>query len=206
MPRKILLVALAAVSALAFAEDAGESIYTRGDPAAGEALYGKTCLSCHGPAGASKIPAQPILAAQHPAYTFSQLQAYKSGERQNAVMLGMSANLTEQDMTDLAVYLGGQEPVLAGAVDETLVEQGRLLYRGGVPETGAPACLGCHGPAGKGIPPDYPRVGGQYAEYLTTTLLDYQSGARVHDVMNTIASRLSEDQIKALSEYISGLH
>jgi len=188
----------------AFAEDL--TIYERGDPEAGMALYGQVCLTCHGPAGASKVPLQPILAAQHPGYTYVQLQNYKSGARANAIMLGMSANLSDQDMADLAVYLHQQPLALAGATDEELVEAGRALYRGGHAESEVPACTGCHGPTGKGIPPLYPLIGGQYAEYLTTTLLAYRSGERVNAVMNEIASRLTEEQIKQLSEYISGLY
>ena len=204
----LLATALIAGSGLAVSAlgQGSETIYTRGDAGAGESLYNSTCLSCHGPAGASRIPQQPILSAQHPAYTHAQLAAYKSGARADPVMLGMSANLSDQDMADLAVYLHQQAPVVAGATDKGLAEQGRRIYRGGVAQTGTPACLGCHGPAGKGIPPTYPRLSGQYAEYVTTTLLAYRNGTRVNEVMQSVVSRLSEDQINALAEYISGLH
>lgn len=200
-----LLFACALLPA-ALADDVTAVLYSAGDPAAGEAKYGQACVACHGPAGVSQVPSQPSLAGQHPEYLLGQMRAYQEGGRLNAVMQGMVAGLTEQEMVDLAVYLHRQAPALAGAADRALAEAGRDIYRGGVAATGAPACLGCHGPAGKGIPPAYPSLGGQHAEYTVTTMLAFRDGTRANPVMNAIAARLTEEQIRALAEYISGLH
>lgn len=199
-----MLCALALPSA-ALADDVTDILYSVGDPAAGEAKYA-ACAACHGPRGVSTMPSQPSLAGQHPEYLFGQLRAYKGGERVNAIMQGMVANLSEDDMVDLAVYLHRQPVAIAGAGDRELAAVGRDLYRGGVAATGAPSCMGCHGPAGRGIPPVYPRLGGQHAEYLVATMLAYRDGSRAHAAMGPIASRLTEEQIRALAEYISGLH
>ncbi len=202
----LLTLLLAGVGYAQLAYGDGANGILDGDPKAGKTKYNQVCATCHGPMGASQVPTQPILAAQHPEYVYEQLEHYKEGVRKNAVMLGMSLGLNKQDMINIALYLQEQPAILAGATDEALVARGREIYRGGVPETGAPACLGCHGPAGIGIPPAYPRLGGQYAEYTTTTLLEFRNGTRANVVMNQIASRLSEEDIKAVSEYISGLH
>lgn len=179
-----------------------------GDAAAGAALYESQCMSCHGPGGGSIVPTQPILAGQYAEYTATQLIAFREGTRKNAIMAALMTNLTDREIADVAAYLAAQTPVIAGAADITLAASAEKLYRGGDIEAGIPACAACHGPAGAGIPPHNPRLSGQYAEYVASSLREYASGARPGgegDAMNDIAARLSEEQINALAAYISGL-
>lgn len=180
-----------------------------GDKAAGAKLSG-TCVACHGADGNSTNPEWPKIAGQHASYTFAQLQAFKSGDRQNALMAGQVANLSEQDMRDLAVYYAGQK-AKPGVADESLVEDGARIYRAGKADRGIPACSGCHGPAGTGNPTAvYPRVSGQHAPYLQAQLESYRSGERNNSrqakIMSAVAAELTDDQIKALSSYMSGLY
>lgn len=193
------------VSVLAISASADDTALVSGDAAVGKTIYESTCLSCHGIAGASAVPTQPILAAQHAEYTVAQLKYFQAGTRKNAIMAPMGANLSEADIINLAAYLAEQKPVIAGATDLALAQSGEKLYRGGVLADGIPSCAACHGQTGAGIPPSYPRISGQYAEYVTSSLREYASGARPGGAMNDIAARLSEEQINALAAYISGL-
>ena len=175
------------------------------DLKAGAAKYQATCASCHGVNGASVVPAQPILAGQHAEYLEVQTQLYRDGERQNAVMGAMAKGLTDDEIRDISAFLAAQTPVIAGAADMELARSAETLYRGGDIARGIPACGACHGPAGAGIPPQYPRLSGQHAEYVAATLREYAAGTRENNVMTPISSRLTEDEITALAEYISGL-
>lgn len=187
---------------------AQETPLVDGDAAAGKALYEAQCISCHGVAGGSVIPTQPILAGQYAEYTAAQIAAFRDGVRKNAIMAPLSANLSDDDIADIAAYLAAQTPVIAGATDMELAQSGEKLYRGGDLAAGIPACAACHGPTGAGIAPHYPRISGQYAEYTASSLREYASGAReggAGGAMNDIAAKLSEEQINALAAYISGL-
>ena len=180
------------------------------DSVNGKALYDAQCLSCHGVAGASNVPSQPILSAQYAEYIAAQLHDYRDGSRNNAIMSPLAANLSDDDIADLSAYLSAQQPVIAGAVNLSLAQSGEKLYRGGNIELGIAACAACHGPTGAGILPHYPRLSGQYAEYIAATLREYAANTRQSDksrgaAMNSIAAKLSEEQINALAAYISGL-
>ncbi len=180
---------------------------TEGDAEAGKSKAG-TCVACHGQDGNSATPMYPKIAGQHPGYTVDQLKAYKSGERQNAVMQGMVSALSEQDMKDIAAFYATQE-VEPGVADESLVGRGQAIYRGGDDEKGIPACIACHGPTGKGIPvAGYPAIGGQHAQYVLTQLQAYADGDRQgpDDIMGPIAGRLSQQDMQAVSSYVEGLH
>lgn len=177
-----------------------------GDPAAGSGTYAKTCIFCHGVGGNSVVPAQPIIAGQHAEYLREQLMNFKSGARKNAIMGPMAQKLSEQDIANVAAFLTTQKAGLAGATDPKLAAKGEKLYRLGRPEDGVGACIGCHGPTGSGIPPHYPVLSGQHAEYLRTTLSEFRSGARKNDIMNITAARLSDADIRALAEFLSGLY
>lgn len=170
-----------------------------------------TCGACHGADGNSVNPEWPSIAGQHALYTYEQLKAFKSGLRVNALMSGQAMMLSDQDMRDLAVYFESQTRAAKAVANPATVDKGRSLYLGGDRESGASACIACHGPNGTGNPAaNYPAIAGQYAVYTAKALRDYASGARKTDgptkVMRDIASRLSEEDIKAVASYIQGLH
>jgi len=180
-----------------------------GDPAKAQAIVNQVCAACHSIDGNSLLPANPSLAGQHPEYLFKQLTEFKSGTRVNAVMTGMVANLTAEDMRNLAAYYSAQIPKQMAAKNKDLVTQGRKLYRGGNAANGLAACAGCHSPNGAGIPAQYPRLASQHAEYVTAQLKAFRAGDRANDpleMMQSIAVKLTDKDIAALAEYISGLH
>ena len=184
------------------------------DPAAGETLYSAgdasrgvtACITCHGPKGQSATGTWPKLSAQHAAYTAKQLKNFKEGTRANPVMMGMAATMTEQDMNNIAAYLSKQAPSLGVAQNKDTIELGQSIYRGGIAAKGVPACAACHSPTGAGIPSQYPRLGGQWAEYSYTQLVAFGNGTRKNGpMMTTIASKMSDLEMKAVSEYMAGL-
>ena len=180
-----------------------------GDPAKQQNIVNQVCAPCHGTDGNSPLAANPSLAGQHPEYLFKQLTEFKSGMRANAVMTGMVANLTAEDMQNLAAYYSAQIPKQMAAKNKDLVTQGRKLYRGGNAANGLAACAGCHSPNGAGIPAQYPRLASQHADYVAAQLKAFRTGDRANDpleMMQSIAVRLSDKDIAALAEYISGLH
>ncbi len=170
-----------------------------------------TCAACHGVDGNSVTPIWPSLAGQHANYTARQLQAYKDGERSDAGMQGFAAILSEQDIQDLGAYYAAQAIAPKGANPEA-IETGERIYRGGIPERNIAACIACHGPRGHGNPlAGYPRISHQHADYLATTLRDYQSGARRSDarlnqMMRNVAELLLDEEIDALANYMQGLN
>lgn len=171
----------------------------------GKQIAATVCAACHGPDGNSPTSANPILAGQHADYVAAQLAAYKSGARVNPIMAGMSASLSAEDMRSVGEWFSRQSPKSSVARDKALAERGRRIWRGGVGESSVPACAGCHGAAGAGIPVQYPRLAGQYAELTLGWLKAYASGARANPVMGGVASRMSETDMKAVAEYIAGL-
>lgn len=183
------------------------------DLAKAKSIAETVCVACHGADGNSPTPANPILAGQHREYLLKQLNEFKSIDgkpqiRNNAVMLGMTATLSKDDMRGLAMYFSQQKQKPAKATDAKLVATGQTLWRRGDPDKGIPACAGCHGPAGAGIPAQYPRLAGQYAEYTELQLKNFRSEERSNDpekMMRSIADKLSDKQIKALADYIAGL-
>lgn len=180
-----------------------------GDAAAGKAKSG-TCAGCHGMDGNSANPEWPNLAGQHPRYLEKQLKDFKAGtDRSNPTMAGMVAALSEADMADLAAYFSSL-PRKVGAADESLVELGQKIYRGGNPATGVAACIGCHGPTGAGNPAaNFPALSGQHAKYVENQLKAFRSGQRKNDagkMMRSIASKMSDEEIKAVASYVQGLH
>ena len=181
--------------------------------AAGDAEAGRaksaTCMACHGADGNSANPEWPHIAGQHAGYVVKQLKHFKAADRNNPLMMPMAMILSEQDMEDLAVYFAAQAPRPTGETEPSKLKLGERLYRAGNPQAGVPACSGCHGPAGAGVPgAAYPRVGGQHATYAALQLRAYKSGARATDpnaMMRTVAARLSEEEIDAVSSYLQGL-
>lgn len=179
-----------------------------GDGVRGQVLAGQACAACHGADGNSPLPVNPNLAGQHPEYLYKQLRNFKSGERANPIMAGMVAALSEKDMRDLSAYYASQRPARLFAADKDLAAEGQRLYRGGVSAKGVAACAGCHSPNGAGMPAQYPRIAGQHAQYSDAQLRAFRAEQRSNDenmMMRNIASRLSDREIAALSEYLAGL-
>jgi cytochrome c553 len=179
-----------------------------GDPAKAQSIANQICAACHGADGNSPLPMNPNLAGQHPGYLFKQLNEFKSGSRNNAVMMGMVAGLSAEDLRNLAAYYAAQKPSETAAKDKELVAQGRKLFRGGNVATGVAACAGCHSPNGAGIPSQYPRLAGQHPEYVVAQLKAFRAGERANDsnnMMPVVAARLTDKEITAVAEYLSGL-
>ena len=182
---------------------AGEALYSNGDPSRGVTA----CLTCHGPKGQSAVGTWPKLSAQHAAYTAKQLKNFKEGTRANPVMMGMAATLTEQDMQNIGAYLAKQPLSQGVAQNKNTIELGQSIYRGGIAAKGVPACAACHSPTGAGIPAQYPLLRGQWADYTNAQLLAFREGVRKNSSqMTTIATKLSDQEMKAVSDYIAGLH
>lgn len=184
---------------------AGGALAQEGDSAAGKEVFQAQCVSCHGQGGASAIPANPILSGQHFDYLRKQTAAYRDGQRKNPVMAGMAKGLSDQQIADIARYLSEQPPVIVGAADMDSAMLAEQLYRHGAAARGLSACAACHGPAGGGIAALAPRLSGQYPDYTAAALRAYASGERHNAQMNSIAALLSEEEIKQLAEFISGL-
>jgi cytochrome c553 len=206
-------LALGAGSGFAAEEAAAKTVAAKADPAKGQVIATQVCVACHGADGNSVAPANPKIAGQFSEYLHKQLvnfkpQDGKKAERENAVMAGMVANLSPDDMKNLAAYFAGQKLKPATAKDKTLAAAGQKLWRGGNVATGVPACAGCHGPDGSGIPALYPRIAGQYSEYIETQLKSFQLGQRANDtngMMRGVAARMTEREMKAVSDYAAGL-
>jgi cytochrome c553 len=166
------------------------------------------CTACHGPNGNSTNPEWPNLAGQGERYIAEQLKFFKDGKRNNPVMQPMASSLSDQDMGDLGAYFAAQKSTGLEA-DPSYWEAGRKLYRGGDPERSVPACIACHGPVGRGnAPAGYPTLRGQHSVYTQKQLNDYAAGARPGanaEIMRTIASRLTADEIRNVSSYIQGM-
>ncbi|MEW6694584.1 Cytochrome c4 [Tepidimonas thermarum] len=172
----------------------------------GAALYGQVCVACHAADGNSTTAANPKLAQQHPEYLIKQLQEFKSGKRANAVMLGFASQLSDQDMRDIAYWLASQKATTGFATNPELVRLGERIYRGGLMDRRIPACAGCHGPSGSGIPAEYPRLSGQHAEYTAAQLKGFRSNERANNkLMHEVARYLTDEEIKALADYVAGL-
>jgi cbb3-type cytochrome c oxidase subunit III len=205
MMKKILASLLLTLGVSGLAQAAG----VVGDAAAGQAKAA-VCGACHGPDGNSMAPNFPKLAGQGNRYLLKQLNDIKSGKRVVLEMTGLLTNLQDQDLADIAAYFSSQNGSV-GAADPKLVAAGEALFRGGKLDQGMPACTGCHSPNGVGNPAaGFPHLGGQHAAYVTKQLTAFREGDRTNDgdtmVMRSIASKLSNKDIAALSAYIQGLH
>ena len=204
---KLLVSLLLTLGVSGIAQAASTAVV--GDAAAGQAKTA-VCGACHGPDGNSMAPNFPKLAGQGDRYLLKQLHEIKDGKRQVLEMTGLLANLNDQDLADIAAYYSSQKSSV-GAADPALVAQGEALFRGGNLEKGMPACTGCHSPDGQGnAPAGFPHLGGQHASYIEKQLTDFREGDRTNDgdamTMRTIAAKLSNKDIKALAQYIQGLH
>ena len=177
----------------------------KADPAKG-ATIAATCQACHTADGSRGAPANPIIQGQHPEYIVKQLIEFKSGKRNNAIMKGMATPLSEEDMKHVAAFYAGKQAKPGFAKNKDTVLLGEKIYRGGILERNVPACSGCHSPNGAGIPAQYPRLAGQHAEYTEAQLVAFRGGLRANSAqMTTIAGKLNDKEIKAVSDYIAGL-
>ena len=203
-----VLTGFAGLMALVYAcaaAAAASAAVSKPDLERGKQIATAVCAACHGADGNSAASANPHLAGQHGDYIAAQLAAFKSGARPSPVMQGMAASLTPEDMRNVGAYFEIQKPAAAVARDKALAMRGQQIWRAGIKSTGLPACAGCHGAAGHGIASQYPRLAGQFPELSVGWLKAYASGGRPHAVMGPVAAKLSENDMKALAEYIAGL-
>ena len=206
----LILFAAAIAQANEPAKEAGPKV-NAADPTKGQAIASKVCIACHNADGNSTITANPKLAGQNAEYLYKQLKSFKSvdgkpAERANAVMMGMTGGLSDEDMHNVAAWFASQTLKPGNAKNKDTLEQGKKLYRGGDLAKGIAACAGCHGPAGSGIPVQYPRIGGQHADYMEAQLKAFRTGQRANAAMKLVAIKMTDEEIGAVSDYIAGLH
>ena len=209
----IRTAALAILFATSFVTHASQEAQAKADPAKGKVIAETVCVACHGADGNSPASANPHLAGQVPEYLFKQLKNFKAVDgkpaaRNNPIMGGMVAGLSEEDMKNVAAWYGSQKLKGAAAKDESKIALGQQLWRQGDFKKGIPACAGCHGPTGAGLPAQYPRLSAQYAEYTEAQLKAFRNDERTNDpekMMRMIAAKMSDAEIKAVSEFAAGL-
>ena len=202
----LLMAATLAASSLSAVAAEEKPAAAKPDLVKGEAAYAAVCAACHGADGNSAVPIQPKLAHQHPEYLVKQLEEFKSGKRKNAVMQGFATTLTADDMRNISFWAASQKLKPGFAKDKTLVSLGERIYRGGIADRQIPACAACHSPNGSGIPAQFPRLGGQHADYTAAQLVAFRDGVRTNNVhMTGVAAKLNDREIKAVSDYIAGL-
>jgi cytochrome c553 len=200
------IFALLIPTLLAAAAWAAEPQAAKPDPARGQAIATQVCSACHTVDGSRGSPANPILAGQHPEYIVKQLEEFKADKRQNPIMKGFASALSEADMKNVAAFYASKQAKPGFAKDKELVSLGERIYRGGIADAQVAACAGCHSPTGAGIPAHYPRIGGQHADYVEAQMLAFRSRARTNSPeMTAMAERMSDREIKAVSDYIAGL-
>ena len=177
------------------------------DLAKGQTISTNVCAACHTNDGSRGSPANPILQGQHPEYLVKQLTEYKSGKRANAIMTGMASALSEDDMKNVAAFYAGKQAKPGFAKNKELVSLGEKIYRGGIADRNVPACAACHSPTGAGIPAQYPRMAGQHADYTEAQLVAFRGGVRKNSLQMTgVAAKMNDREIKAVADYIAGLH
>ena len=180
----------------------GGSLYSNGDPSRGILA----CVACHGAAGNSTITQNPKLAGQHEAYIQKQLHNFKGPDRNNAIMTGIAKALGEDDVRNIAAYLEQQKPAPGSARNKNTVDLGKKIYRAGIVEKQVPACAGCHGPNGSGIPAQYARLAGQHQDYTIAQLTNFRTGTRANSAqMTAVGKRMSDEEMQAVADYIAGL-
>ena len=207
MKRFLNLIAVASVAlSLSGVAQASETTTAKPDLAAGEAKATAVCAACHAADGSRGAPTFPILQGQHPEYLAKQLTEFKEGKRKNAVMSGMAAMLTPEDVKNVAAFYATKKAKDGAAKNKDLVALGEKIYRGGIAKKSVPACAGCHSPNGAGMPAQYPRLAGQHGDYTKAQLIAFRQGERTNSAqMASIAANLSDKEVEALADYIAGL-
>jgi cytochrome c553 len=209
----IRALALGAGMALMCAGQAFAQEGAKAELSKAQGIASQVCAACHAADGNSVAAANPKIAGQFQEYLQKQLADFKAADgkkpsRVSAVMNGMVANLSAPDMKGLAAYYAGQKLKPSQATDKDLAALGQKLWRAGNAASGVPSCAGCHGPAGAGIPGQYPRLSGQYAEYIAAQLKLFRAGQRANDrngTMRDVAARMTEEEMRAVAEYAAGL-
>ena len=204
--QQVLILVASMTSTLAMANPA--TAPSMGDARKAESIVTSLCSGCHGQDGNSVAPLNPKLAGLGYEYIDKQLINFKSGDRKSAVMAGMVASLSPDDMKNLAAYFSEKERKPGVAKDKDLALLGQKIYRGGVQGSGVPACASCHGPEGRGIPVQFPALYGQHADYVYDQLNKFRLGERANDaakMMRTIAAKMTDGEMKAVAQYIQGL-
>ncbi len=205
MKARFLLLGALAVYVQATSAATAAAPAAKPDLAKGQASA-QVCAACHTADGSRGSPANPIIAGQHPEYLVKQLQEFKSGKRNNAIMKGFASTLSDDDMKNVAAFYASKSAKPGFAKDKSLVTLGENIWRGGIADKAVPACAACHGPSGAGLPAQYPRMGGQHADYTEAQMVAFRGGVRANSAqMTTIAAKLSDREIKAVSDYIAGL-
>jgi len=204
----VVLVTALALANTAWANAPESAPTAKGDPAKAQKIVNELCGGCHGPDGNSTRPNYPNLAGQFPEYIYKQLTEFKSGARRNSTMAPNVTKLSDDDMRNLAAFFSSQQIKPRMAKDAELVAQGQKIFKGGNAGSGVPACASCHGPSGAGIPIQFPQLASQKSVYVLNQLKNFRSGDRNNDggkMMETIARKLTDQEMKAVAEYISGL-
>ena len=202
-PFALLLSGLLAAATSVNAEEAKPLV--KPDLAKGQ-TSSTVCGACHTSDGSRGSPANPILQGQHPEYLAKQLTEFKEGKRDNPIMKGMAATLSEGDITNVAAFYASKQAKPGFAKNKDLVTLGEKIYRGGLSDRNVPACAGCHSPTGAGIPAQYPRLAGQHADYTEAQLVAFRAGVRKNSAqMIGVAAKMNDKEIKAVADYIAGL-
>jgi len=171
-----------------------------------EQTVNTVCAACHAPDGNSAITLNPKLAGQHPEYLAKQLTEFKSGKRANAVMSGMAASLSDDEIKELAAYFAGKKLNPGQATKNGAGSLGEKIYRAGIAANNVPACAACHGPNGAGLPKQFPRLGGQHTDYTLAQLRTFRTGERANaPMMMAISAKMTDAEMAAVADYIQGL-
>jgi len=203
-----LMVASMLGAATALAAEIPKGVATtEAAPAPKADIVATVCVACHMADGNSVITANPRLAGQHQAYLAKQLNNFKDGTRQNPVMVGMAGMLTPEDVVTISTFFSTQKAKVGITKENGPGSLGEKIYKGGIAALGVPACASCHGPSGAGIPAQFPRLGGQHTEYVIIQMKAFRDGSRANaPMMKMIASKLSDQHIAAVADYVQGLH
>lgn len=198
------LMLMASMAAPAFAAEPPAA--AKPDLAKGQAISTNVCAACHTADGSRGSPANPILQGQHPEYLAKQLVEFKAAKRVNPIMQGFAATLSETDIKNVSAFYASKHAKPGFAKSKDTVSLGEKIYRGGIADRNVPACAGCHGPTGTGIPSQYPRLGGQHSDYTEAQLKAFRDGGRKNSAqMMGVVAKMNDKELKAVADYIAGM-
>lgn len=200
------LLTSAALNAVANVGNQEAKAPAKPDLLKGQAISTQVCAACHTADGSRGAPANPIIQGQHAEYLAKQLTEFKSGVRNNAIMKGMAATLSDEDIKNVAAFYASKQAKPGFAKNKDTVQLGEKIYRGGIADRSIPACASCHSPNGAGLPVQYPRLAGQHSDYTEAQLTAFRAGTRTNNAQMTgVAAKMNDREIKAVSDYIAGL-